>query len=188
MLLAAVKEYGTKFACIPKTLFPNRSTVQLRSRYNNTIKDRHKYQPWTVEDDRRLVEFVTQHGTSAWLECERFLGNKHSRISCRTRFCTIQKHLKKHPNSDIESVPRRKQYTYAHDVTSENWCKKVLEMRRNGGEATFKSLRKRVKNQRVSKVVKKEEVEEVDVVGLEEEVEEEEDEENSLKSIKKPKI
>lgn len=144
MLLAAVKEYN-KFTCIPKTLFPNRSIVQLRCRYNNTIRDRHKYQPWTIEDDHRLVEFVAENGTSAWLDCERYLDNKHSRTSCRTRFGTIQKYLKKYPECDIEDVPRRKQYTYAHDVTSENWSKKIIEMQRSGGKTKFNCLTKSIK-------------------------------------------
>uniref|UniRef100_A0A1A9X2N2 snRNA-activating protein complex subunit 4 n=1 Tax=Glossina brevipalpis TaxID=37001 RepID=A0A1A9X2N2_9MUSC len=128
LLLAAVKEYGAKFSCFPKTLFPNRTVVQLRSRYQNTILHRHKRTSWSVDDDRKLMGFVTENGTSSWLKCAEYLGNHHTRISCRTRYITIQTFLKKNPQTVIEDIPRKKQYTPVHNINAENWTQKLAEL------------------------------------------------------------
>ncbi|XP_017481702.1 PREDICTED: uncharacterized protein LOC108370802 [Rhagoletis zephyria] len=131
ILLAAVEEYGEKFALFPRTLFPNRSITQLRMRYRNTLQTRHKLAPWTVEDDKKLMECISEHGTSAWLRCAEVLGN-HNRISCRTRFVTIQKFFVKNPEATIEDIPRKKTCIMKNSViTTQNWVEKVAELRDN---------------------------------------------------------
>ncbi|KAL9890143.1 proximal sequence element A Pbp95 [Glossina fuscipes fuscipes] len=130
LLLAAVKEYGAKFSCFPKTLFPNRTVVQLRSRYQNTILHRHKHSSWSVDDDQKLMNFIAENGTSSWVKCAEFLGN-HTRTSCRTRFLTIQTFLKKNPQAVLEDIPRKKQYTPAHNINAENWTEKLAELNRD---------------------------------------------------------
>uniref|UniRef100_A0A0K8WBB8 snRNA-activating protein complex subunit 4 n=1 Tax=Bactrocera latifrons TaxID=174628 RepID=A0A0K8WBB8_BACLA len=131
ILLAAVEEYGEKFALFPRTLFPNRSITQLRMRYRNTLQTRHKLTPWSVEDDKKLMEFIAEHGTSAWLRCAGALGN-HNRISCRTRFLTIKKFFAKNPEATLEDIPRKKTCTMKNSViTTQNWIEKVAELREN---------------------------------------------------------
>ncbi|XP_054081260.1 uncharacterized protein LOC105214092 isoform X2 [Zeugodacus cucurbitae] len=131
ILLAAVEEYGEKFALFPRTLFPNRSITQLRMRYRNTLQTRHKLTPWSVEDDKKLMEFIAEHGTSAWLRCAETLGN-HNRISCRTRFLTIQKFFVKNPEATLDDIPRKKTCTMKNSViTTQNWVEKVAELREN---------------------------------------------------------
>ncbi|KAH8313880.1 hypothetical protein KR067_013439 [Drosophila pandora] len=125
MLFAAVEEYNGKFNCFPRSLFPNRSLAQLRTRYHNTLAQRTKTDAWSVEDDNRLMEFVTEHGTSQWLSCATFLGN-HSRTSCRTRFLVIKRFLEQNPTASVEDLPRRRSKKVA-TVTAENWAQCLQE-------------------------------------------------------------
>ncbi|XP_043071198.1 snRNA-activating protein complex subunit 4 isoform X2 [Drosophila grimshawi] len=119
MLFAAVEEYDGKFNCIPRTLFPNRSMVQLRTRYNNVLAQRHKTDSWSVSDDMKLIAFVEAHGTAQWVNCANHLGN-HSRTSCRTRSMVIQRFMEQHPDATVADIPRRKVHKSA-SVTADNW-------------------------------------------------------------------
>ncbi|XP_016973189.2 snRNA-activating protein complex subunit 4 [Drosophila rhopaloa] len=125
MLFAAVEEYNGKFHCFPRTLFPNRSLTQLRTRYHNVLAQRNKTDSWSVQDDTQLMSFVTEHGASQWLNCATFLGN-HSRTSCRTRFLVIKKFLEKNPNAKVEDLPRRRSKKMSV-ITSENWAQRLQE-------------------------------------------------------------
>ncbi|KAH8419154.1 hypothetical protein KR222_006931, partial [Zaprionus bogoriensis] len=125
MLYAAVEEYNGKFNCFPRTLFPNRSLAQLRTRYHNVLAQRNKTDPWSVEDDRKLMDFVTAHGSSQWVDCANYLGN-HTRTSCRTRSLVIKRFLEQHPNATIDDIPRRKVCKNTQ-VTAENWTQRLQE-------------------------------------------------------------
>ncbi|KAH8383903.1 hypothetical protein KR009_011188 [Drosophila setifemur] len=125
MLFAAVEEYNGKFHCFPRTLFPNRSLAQLRTRYHNVLAQRNKTDSWSVLDDTRLMEFVTEHGTSQWLNCATFLGN-HSRTGCRTRFLVIKRFLEQNPSARVEDLPRRRSKKVSV-ITSENWAQRLQE-------------------------------------------------------------
>ncbi|XP_037952206.1 snRNA-activating protein complex subunit 4-like [Teleopsis dalmanni] len=107
LLIGLVKKYGEKFNAIPRQMFPDRTILQLRNRYLNTLKHRHRNTTWTYEDDKKLAEFVSEHGTSSWLQCAELLGN-HTRTSCRTRYLTIKKFYEKNPNSNLKDLPRHR--------------------------------------------------------------------------------
>ncbi|XP_037942829.1 snRNA-activating protein complex subunit 4-like [Teleopsis dalmanni] len=107
LLIGLVKKYGEKFNTIPRQMFPDRTILQLRNRYLNTLKHRHTNTTWTYEDDRKLVEFVSKHGPSSWLQCAELLGN-HTRTSCRTRYLTIKKFYAKNPNASLQDIPRHR--------------------------------------------------------------------------------
>ncbi|KAH8243991.1 hypothetical protein KR032_012049 [Drosophila birchii] len=125
MLFAAVEEYNGKFHCFPRTLFPNRSLAQLRTRYHNVLAQRNKTDSWSVEDDTRLMNFVTEHGPSQWVNCATFLGN-HSRTSCRTRFTVIKRFLEQNPTATVEDLPRRRSKKVSL-VTADNWAQRLEE-------------------------------------------------------------
>ncbi|EDW59779.1 snRNA-activating protein complex subunit 4 [Drosophila virilis] len=125
MLFAAVEEYNGKFNCFPRTLFPNRSLAQLRTRYNNVLAQRNKTDPWSMEDDTKLMSFVTEHGTSQWVKCASHLGN-HTRTSCRTRFLVIKRFLEQNPQATVADIPRRKTHKKTQ-VTAENWAQRLQE-------------------------------------------------------------
>ncbi|TMW51949.1 hypothetical protein DOY81_002939 [Sarcophaga bullata] len=136
LLIAAVNEYGTKFNCIPRNLFPNRTVVQLRGRYLNTLSKRHKCEPWTLEDDMLLINFVTEYGVKEWKKCEKALNGKHTRISCRTRFTVIKRYLEKNPEASIESIPR-KNNRKNNTINIVNWKDKLEELSTNQKEQNY---------------------------------------------------
>lgn len=151
-MIAAVKEYGTKFNCIPRTLFPNRSLVQLRAHYKNVLAKRHNHHPWTLEDDIKLMDFVTEHGTKEWLQCENYFDGKHSRTSCRTRFLTIKRHLDKNPDSSLQDIKRKQQGPKHNAINIENWKEKVEELSTNPEGV---DLSKKSDNKKIEEKVKK---------------------------------
>ncbi|XP_037958927.1 uncharacterized protein LOC119688321 [Teleopsis dalmanni] len=107
-IIALVKKYGERFKTMPREMFPlNRTILQVRNRYLNTLKHRHTNTTWTYEDDVKLEKFIKEHGTSSWLQCAELLGN-HTRTSCRTRYLTMEKFYAKNPNSTVKDLPRHK--------------------------------------------------------------------------------
>ena len=106
LIIDFVAKYGENFHQMPKDFLPGRSIIQIKNHYNNALKHKGKVNQWSRDEDKRLMEFVTEHGTNAWKKISLILTT-HSRISCRTRYLTISKYLKKHPNSRIEDVPCR---------------------------------------------------------------------------------
>ncbi|EDW83834.1 uncharacterized protein Dwil_GK13472 [Drosophila willistoni] len=129
MLFAAVEEYGGKFHCFPRSLFPNRSLAQLRTRYHNVLAQRDKTDAWSELDDTKLMQFVTEHGATQWVNCAAFLGN-HTRTSCRTRYLVIKRFLERNPSATVQDFPRRKK-TKNSQVTSENWAQRLQEWHDN---------------------------------------------------------
>ncbi|EDW34616.1 GL21479 [Drosophila persimilis] len=122
MLFAAVEEYNGKFNSFPRTLFPNRSLAQLRTRYHNNLAQRTKTDPWSVLDDTKLMDFVTEHGAAQWVNCAAHLGN-HTRTSCRTRFLVIKRFLEQHPSATVADFPRRRCFKNKNNiVTADNWA------------------------------------------------------------------
>lgn len=155
LLLAAVKEYGTKFSYIPRTLFPNRTSVQLRTRYRNTLVHRHKQKSWSLEDDAKLMDCVTKYGTKSWKKCEEVVMN-HSRISCRTRFLVISKFFEQNPGATLADIKRKKMKQWNY-VNTENWTEKLDELRDNPKAPLVKRIfRKPVRKPRIKKQIKKE--------------------------------
>lgn len=125
ILMAAVKEYGQNFNDFPPNLLPARSLVQIRNRYNNVLKFVGKRDHWTLDHDIKLLELVSEYGQSNWVKIAETLGN-HNRISCRSRYTTITKFLKKNPKGTIEDVPRRKR-PFSTNVTTDNWMETIIK-------------------------------------------------------------
>lgn len=112
VITAYVQQYGDDFKFFPDELLPGRTTKQVWSRYKNTLQFVNTHVGWSLEEDRRLMGYIAQNLTEegpqriSWADCAKHLGN-HSRLSCRTRYYTIEKFLEKHPNATLENVPRR---------------------------------------------------------------------------------
>ncbi|KAL7729002.1 hypothetical protein ACLKA6_019836 [Drosophila palustris] len=129
MLFSAFEQYNGKFNCFPRTLFPNRSLAQLRTRYHNVLAARNKTDSWSVIDDMKLVEFVAEHGTSQWVNCANHLGN-HTRTSCRTRYLVVKRFLEQNPNASVDDIPRRIRRTRRNaQVTADNWTQRLEEFK-----------------------------------------------------------
>lgn len=114
ILLNYVAQFGTDFNKMPRELMPNRSLVQIKNHYSVALKHKGKVNPWTFEEDKKLMDFVEKKGTDSWHKVAEILST-HNRLSCRTRYITIMKFLTKNPNKSLKDVPSRlKKITSVH--------------------------------------------------------------------------
>ncbi|XP_055548582.1 uncharacterized protein LOC129732092 [Wyeomyia smithii] len=141
IIIAYVQQYGDDFRFVQPNLLPGRTNRQIWARYNQTLKYVNKHSGWTIEDDMRLMNFIKENLTDegprkiSWAACSKVLGN-HSRLSCRTRYYTIEKFLEKFPDATLDDVPR-KDKKLSSSVTNENWVKTIIDIRNDpvSGEA-----------------------------------------------------
>ncbi|XP_019556334.3 uncharacterized protein LOC109425542 [Aedes albopictus] len=133
VILAYVQQCGDDFRFIPPSLLPGRTNRQIWARYNHTLKYVNKHAGWTIEEDMRLMNFIKENLTDegprkiSWAACSKALGN-HSRLSCRTRYYTIEKFLEKNPDATLDDVPRKGK-KLSSTVTNENWMKTFIDIR-----------------------------------------------------------
>ncbi|XP_058061239.1 uncharacterized protein LOC131211682 [Anopheles bellator] len=135
LILAYVEQYGTDFKSFPEVaLLPGRTVRQVYARYKNTLSYVNKRASWSLAEDERLMRYVEPfladggaHKIS-WSDCATALGN-HSRLSCRTRYYTIERFLTKHPNAKLEDVPRRDTKKLSSAVTDKNWRQTIYDIR-----------------------------------------------------------
>ncbi|XP_050072066.1 uncharacterized protein LOC126559948 [Anopheles maculipalpis] len=134
VITAYVQQYGDDFRYFPDDLLPGRTTKQIRARYMNTLRFVNTHVGWSLEEDKRLMSYIAEHLTEegaqkiSWADCSKYLGN-HSRLSCRTRYYTIEKFLERHPNATLENVPRREKKRLSSNVTDKNWIKTIVEIK-----------------------------------------------------------
>ncbi|XP_055642257.1 uncharacterized protein LOC129779038 isoform X2 [Toxorhynchites rutilus septentrionalis] len=132
IITAYVQECGDEFRFIPPNLLPGRTNRQIWARYNHTLKYVNKHSGWTIEEDYRLINFIRENLTEegprkiSWAACSKALGN-HSRLSCRTRYYTIEKFLEKNPDATLDDVPR-KEKRLSTKVNNENWKKTMVDI------------------------------------------------------------
>uniref|UniRef100_A0A336KTS2 CSON011328 protein n=1 Tax=Culicoides sonorensis TaxID=179676 RepID=A0A336KTS2_CULSO len=138
-ILAYVQAHGETFGKMPPNLLPGRTPVQIRNRYNNTLKVADNKQ-WTVEEDQKLMDFVDKNGTSKWSEFAKQLGTK-TRFACRCRYITIQKFLTRNPTAKLQDVPR-KDKCRSTQVNMKNYLEKASELKesRENPEKAFTSV------------------------------------------------
>ncbi|CAD7093125.1 unnamed protein product [Hermetia illucens] len=146
VLLAALEKYGENFACIPMSLFPNRSRSQVKTRWHNTIKYQNVHQAWTVEDDEKLIEYVKQNGKGKWAELAKIMKT-HTRTSCRTRYSVIEKFFAKNPVATVKDIPRKNRGLLT-DVNRDNWVEKIYELKTQGDTYAEKRAKRREVQQR----------------------------------------
>uniref|UniRef100_A0A182SKB4 snRNA-activating protein complex subunit 4 n=1 Tax=Anopheles maculatus TaxID=74869 RepID=A0A182SKB4_9DIPT len=134
VITAYVQQYGDDFRFFPDDLLPGRTSKQIRARYMNTLRFVNTHVGWSLEEDKRLMTYIAEHLTEegaqkiSWADCSKYLGN-HSRLSCRTRYYTIEKFLERHPNATLENVPRREKKKLSSSVTDKNWIKTIVEIK-----------------------------------------------------------
>lgn len=139
VITAYVQEHGEDFKYFPPNLLPGRTNRQIWARYHHTLKYVNKHSGWTIEDDYSLMNFIKENLTDegprkiSWAACSKVLGN-HSRLSCRTRYYTIEKFLEKNPDATLLDVPR-KEKRLSTAVTNENWMQTMVEIRNTEDKA-----------------------------------------------------
>lgn len=118
IILDYVEKHGKKFNEIIK-LLPDRTVTQIRNHYNLALGFEGETHSWTTEEDAALIEFVDSYGTNNWKDIAVTLKT-HNRLSCRTRYVTIQKFLAKNPNAPLETVPKKRKKITAFHKAKDN--------------------------------------------------------------------
>lgn len=120
-ILEYVKAHGENaLKQMPKNILPGRSLLQVKSHYNHALKHKGTVHPWTREEDKKLVDFVSKDGTNNWRGIAEILKT-HSRVSCRTRYFTISKFLANNKDKTIADVPsKHKKKTGVQKAAEEN--------------------------------------------------------------------
>eukprot|EP01036_Dinobryon_divergens_P023733 gene23733-32115_t len=95
--LQSVNKYGGKNWKKVSSLLVNRNGVQCRQRWAKVLRPGLIRGAWTVEDDKRLIELVTQCGTKSWSFISRQLLGRTGK-QCRERWSN-------HLNPEILTSP-----------------------------------------------------------------------------------
>lgn len=106
-IIEYVEQFGENaFKRIPSEFLPGRSSIQIKNHYQIALKHNGAIHPWTREEDAKLMHYVEKSGTNDWSAFARDLKT-HNRLSCRTRYHTITRFLKKNPGSAMADVPTK---------------------------------------------------------------------------------
>lgn len=121
---------------------PGRSMVQIRARHQVLSKMRLST-VWTVDDDRKLIQIMANQDEQMNYSnvTKHFPGR--NRINIRTRYVTLKKWMKKHPNLDIEHAPRRGARRLNHGHAS-NDLNSALEGLKDTLNSAVKSSRRKI--------------------------------------------
>jgi len=90
-----VEEYGTKNWKFIASQLKNKTPVQCLHRWNKILKPGLVKGPWTIEEDRKLLEWVNINGPLKWTSCSEFISGRSGK-QCRERwFNTLNPNVKK---------------------------------------------------------------------------------------------
>ncbi|XP_001689386.3 uncharacterized protein LOC5667697 isoform X2 [Anopheles gambiae] len=134
VITAYVQQYGDDFKFFPDDMLPGRTTKQVWARYKNTLRFVNRHVGWSLGEDKRLMSYIAEHLTEegpqkiSWAHCSKYLGN-HSRLSCRTRYYTIERFLEKNPEATLDDVPRREKKKLSTKVTDKNWIETIFDIK-----------------------------------------------------------
>ncbi|XP_023940887.2 snRNA-activating protein complex subunit 4 [Bicyclus anynana] len=141
VILSCVQHFGPNFRKVTEYL-QGRSVTQCRDRYNTLM--RHNFSAvWTVEEDRKLVQLVsTQDEATVFSTITRFFPGK-DRMNIRTRYLTLAKWIKRHPNTNIAHAPRRGARRLGHGKSTKDLSKAIECLKKRlQSEVTDKKKRK----------------------------------------------
>lgn len=95
ILQEAIDKYGSKNWKVISELVPGRSSVQCLHRWSKILKPGLVKGPWSVEQDRKLLEWINSEGSKHWNQCAEFVGGRTGK-QCRERwFNTLNPQIKK---------------------------------------------------------------------------------------------
>lgn len=113
LLVILVQRFGKNFSkCVE--YMPHRSMVQMKCRYNNNLKRQIKKGTFTVEDDKKIMEYVKKNGEKSWSNLTKDL--KRSCGQLRQRYKIIKNFLESNPEMDISHAPKRK---HGYDMSTD---------------------------------------------------------------------
>lgn len=144
VILNCVERFGTNFRRMTEYL-AHRSMVQIRSRYQ--VLNRMRVSTvWSVEDDRKLIQIMTNQDDSntTFSNATKFFPGRN-RINIRSRYVTLLKWMKRHPNLDIEHAPRRGARRLNHGQATEDLNKAIENLKNTlNTEVEIKRDRKKI--------------------------------------------
>lgn len=91
-LMMAIKKHGMNFPKISRTLMPQRSAIQLYSRYQTIIDGKSK-NTWSFDYDTKLLSLQSKHGNN-WSKIAKDFPSK-SRTQVRHRYNALMKFIDK---------------------------------------------------------------------------------------------
>ncbi|XP_037876567.1 snRNA-activating protein complex subunit 4 [Bombyx mori] len=136
VILNYANKFGTNFRKM-LTYLPGRSMVQIRNRYR-VLSKRCTSTVWTEEEDKMLIQLMAnQDGNVNFSSVSTHFPGK-DRENLRSRYITLLKWMRKHPNVDIKHAPRRGARRLTHGEASAD-LNKALEDLKNRMENEVKT-------------------------------------------------
>lgn len=120
MILAGVQMWGEDFQRIANFL-KDRTTCQVRDRYKHYLNRPGNGVPWTVDDDKNLIELTEKHGRN-WAKISKWFPTK-DRTQVRHRFTTLSRWRAKNPDAPISEAPARVYNPNIYSQFQEQWDK-----------------------------------------------------------------
>lgn len=84
-LKALVETYGNKNWKTIAEEIKTRTSVQCLHRWSKILKPGLVKGPWTIEEDKKLIEWVKNHGPAKWSQCSRVIDGRSGK-QCRERW------------------------------------------------------------------------------------------------------
>jgi hypothetical protein len=95
LLLNAVTLYGTKNWRTVSNFVPGRNQVQCLHRWTKILQPGLTKGPWSIEEDRKLLQWVKKEGACKWTTCAEFIKGRSGK-QCRERWLnTLNPNVKK---------------------------------------------------------------------------------------------
>lgn len=85
ILTELVSKYGGKNWKKISAFIPGRSSIQCLHRWTKILQPGLVKGPWTVDEDRKLLEWVRQEGPTKWTQCADFIKGRNGK-QCRERW------------------------------------------------------------------------------------------------------
>ena len=94
-LLNAVNTYGTKNWKLVSKVLQKRNQVQCLHRWTKILQPGLTKGPWSIEEDRKLIQWVKKEGPCKWTTCAEFIKGRSGK-QCRERWLnTLNPNVKK---------------------------------------------------------------------------------------------
>jgi hypothetical protein len=95
MLLNAVTMYGTKNWKLVSNVVSGRNQVQCLHRWTKILQPGLTKGPWSIDEDRKLLQWVKREGACRWTSCAEFIKGRSGK-QCRERWLnTLNPNVKK---------------------------------------------------------------------------------------------
>ncbi len=85
MLCRLVSEYGGKNWKKMSEFIPGRTSIQCLHRWTKILQPGLVKGPWTIEEDRKLLEWIRKEGATKWTQCADFIKGRNGK-QCRERW------------------------------------------------------------------------------------------------------